>query len=119
MNFCWVETDGFVPRLAEAQARTRSRALAAASSAPVGRPSARAGPTGHEATSELTRVHGALPSTGPAYSAPPAGVDLGPGPAAGVGDEQLGPVGPPVLGVEEPDLAQPGRPVRRAGHRRG
>src|SRR6516225_11278681 len=70
MNFCWVETDGLAPRLAEAQARTRSRAFTAPSSAPVGRPSVRAGPTGHEATSELTCVHGPLPSTGPAYSAP-------------------------------------------------
>ena len=49
----------------------------------------------------------------------PAGVDLGPGPAAGVGGVQLGPVGPAVRQVQEPDLAQPGRPVRRAGHRRG
>ena len=70
MNFCWVETDGLVPLLAETQARMRLLAFTAPSRAPVGCPSARAGPTGHEATSDLTRVHGPVPSTGPEYSAP-------------------------------------------------
>ena len=70
MNFCRVETDGLVPLLAETQARMRLLAFTAPSRAPVGCPSARAGPTGHEATSDLTRVHGPVPSTGPEYSDP-------------------------------------------------
>jgi len=60
-----------VPLLAETQASRRSLAFTAPSSAPGRLPVPRAGPTGHEATSELTRVHGPLPSTGPEYSAPP------------------------------------------------
>src|SRR5262249_47577431 len=70
MTLCWVETDGLAPLLAETQARMRLLAFTAPSSAPVGWPSAWADPTGQEESSELTCVHGPLPSTGPAYSAP-------------------------------------------------
>ena len=50
----------------DAHASTRFAAFCAASSAPVGWPSASGGPTGHGIC--VTCCHGALPSTGPAYS---------------------------------------------------
>ena len=56
---CWVPG-----ALDDAQARTRFAAVAAASSAPVGWPSASGVPTGQGTC--LAACQGALPSTGPA-----------------------------------------------------
>ena len=56
---------------ADVQATSSSVAFTTPSSACDGWPSGWAGPTAHEETSAPTRSHAALPSTGPAYSAPP------------------------------------------------
>src|SRR5580704_5370184 len=70
ISFCSAGTVGLPELLGARQARIRSLAFTAPSSAPVGWLYALAGPAPQAAGSEPTRGQDPLPSTGPAYSAP-------------------------------------------------